>query len=363
MRITLFGSSIVSSYWNGALTYYQGLCKAMAARGHEIVFVEPDLYERQSHRDVDVDPAYAEVRVCRGWEELARELGRARRSDVVIKCSGVGGWDDELAAGVLEGRREGQVVAFLDVDAPRTLADAGAEAPASGFRGLIPRYDVILLYGGGPPVERAYAELGARRTCLVYNAADPDEHRPVRPDPDRRCDLLFMGNRMPDREERVRELFLRAAGLAPHLSFVLGGNGWGDAALPSNVRWVGPIPVAEHRAWNSSARAVLNVVRRDMAEMGWSPPTRVFEAAGCASCVITDAWTGVEHFFRPDEEILVAATAEEVVGHLGSLSVELARRIGEAARARVLRDHTYEQRAAILERELVELRDEQAVHA
>src|SRR5439155_17269372 len=144
---------------------------------------------------------------------------------------------------------------------------------------------------------------------------DPDEYFPVNPDPKRRCDLLFMGNRMPDREQRVQDLFFAAARLAPDLDFVLGGNGWGDCGLPPNVRWVGHVPTTEHRGWNCSARMVLNINRADMAANGYSPPTRVFEAAGCGCCVITDAWDGVSTFLMPDREILVARTAEEIVHH------------------------------------------------
>src|SRR5215208_4698913 len=152
MKLVLFGSSLVSAYWNGAATYYRGLCKAMHARGHEIAFVEPDLYERQAHRDLAEDPPYAEVRVCRGWDGLDRELLRARGADLVAKCSGVGGWDLALARGVLKLRAERTLVTFLDVDAPQTLAEARSEPADSrgGFRALIPNYDFILLYGGGP---------------------------------------------------------------------------------------------------------------------------------------------------------------------------------------------------------------------
>jgi spore maturation protein CgeB len=352
MRLVLFGSSIVSAYWNGAATYYRGICKAMHARGHAVVFVEPDIYDRQQHRDLVEDPPYAEVRVCRGWDDLARELERARGADLVAKCSGVGGWDMELARGVLELRRPGTLVAFWDVDAPQTLAAAFAEPPDDEhtFRALIPRYDLVLLYGGGPPVQAAYARLGARAAHPIYNAVDPDEYYPVEPRPERTADLIFMGNRMPDREARVRDLFFRAAELAPELRFVLGGEGWGDCPLPPNVRWIGHVPTAEHRAWNCSARMVLNINREAMASYGFSPPTRVFEAAGCACCLITDAWDGIEHFLTPGQEILVARTAEEIVQHLRSTSPERARAIGQAARARVLRDHTYDGRAELLER-------------
>jgi spore maturation protein CgeB len=351
MKLVLFGSSLVSAYWNGAATYYRGMCKAMHDRGHQVVFVEPDLYERQQHRDLIDDPPYAEVRVCHGWRDLEREVERARGADLVAKCSGIGGWDQELAEAVLDLRSSGTQVAFWDVDAPQTLADAFAHSPnePASFRSLIPLYDLILLYGGGPPVQSAYAQLGARAAHLVYNAVDPDEYYPVPAEPARQCDLLFMGNRMPDREQRVHELFFRAAELAPERSFVLGGSGWGDCPLPGNVRWIGHVPTGEHRAWNCSAHLVLNINRADMAATGYSPPTRVFEAAGCGACVLTDAWQGVDTFFEPGDEILVASSAEDIVHHVRSTSAERAAQIGRAARARVLRDHTYRGRAELLE--------------
>ena len=351
MRLVLFGSSIVSAYWNGAATYYRGICKAMHARGHTVVFVEPDLYERQSHRDLVQDPPYADVRVCHGLDDLLREVDLARGADLVAKCSGIGGWDDELAQAALSAQSAETQVAFWDVDAPHTLAAANAEpsdVPGT-FRSLIPKYDLILLYGGGPLVEAAYAQLGARRTKLVYNAVDPDEYFPVEPDPERACDLLFMGNRMPDREARVWDLFFAAARLAPDLKFVLGGNGWTGCDIPANVRRIGHVRTADHRVWNCSARMVLNINRADMAATGYSPPTRVFEAAGCGSCVVTDLWQGIPTFFQPDEEILVASSAEEIVRHLRGTSARRARAIGSAARHRALRDHTYAERAVELE--------------
>ena len=355
MRLVLFGSSLVSAYWNGAATYYRGICKALHDRGHQVVFVEPDIYDRQRHRDLLEDPPYAEVRVCSGLDDLLRELDRARGADLVAKCSGIGGWDFQLAQAVLDLRAPGTLVAFWDVDAPQTLAAAFAEPPDApdSFRSLIPEYDLILLYGGGPPVQAAYAQLGARAAHLVYNAVDPDEYYPVPPDPHRSSDVLFMGNRMPDREARVRDLFFGAAELAPDLRFVLGGNGWSDCHVPPNVRVVGHVPTADHRAWNCSARLVLNINRADMAATGYCPPTRVFEAAGCASCVVTDAWQGIDTFFEPEREILVAHSADEIVERARRTSPADAQRIGAAARARVLREHTYARRAAELEQVLL----------
>jgi spore maturation protein CgeB len=239
-------------------------------------------------------------------------------------------------------------VAFWDVDAPATLARVKADA-ADPFRSLIPRYDYIFTYGGGNPVVEQYKRLGANNCIPVYNALDPDTHHPVRKDPDLACDLAFVGHRLPDREARVEKFFLAAAELAPEMAFVLGGEGWGSRALPNNVRWIGHVGIADHNRVNCSARMVLNVNRDSMAEVGFSPPTRVFEAAGAGACLITDAWQGIDQFFEPGKEILPASSAEEVVAYLRHISSGESAAIGSAMRERALRDHTYELRARLVE--------------
>ncbi|HET7043270.1 MAG TPA: hypothetical protein VFI37_00340, partial [Gaiellaceae bacterium] len=183
MRIAFFGSSLVSSYWNGAATYYRGLVRALASRGHAVEFLEPDAYERQAHRDI-ADPPWARVVVYDPgrWEEA---LERGRCADVVVKASGVGVNDAELEAGVLE---LGADAVFWDVDAPATLARVEAD-PDDPLRALVPRFDLVLTYGGGEPVVERYLELGARDCVPVYNALDPATHRPVPPDPRFACDL------------------------------------------------------------------------------------------------------------------------------------------------------------------------------
>jgi spore maturation protein CgeB len=183
----------------------------------------------------------------------------------------------------------------------------------------------------------------------VYNALDPETHHPAAPDPRFAADLAFLGNRLPDREARVDELFLRAASLAPDRRFLFGGSGWEDKPLPSNVRLLGHIGTADHNALNSTPLAVLNVTRDSMVANGWSPATRVFEAAGAAACLITDAWEGIELFLQPGEEVLVARDGAEVARHVEALTPERARAIGHAARERVLREHTYAHRAALVE--------------
>jgi len=346
MRIAWFASSLVSSYWNGAATYYRGIVRALAARGHEVTFYEPDAYGRRQHRDID-DPPWAEVVVWEPTEARARTLVRgARTADLVVKASGVGVLDGELEAAVAA--LDGPARVFWDVDAPATLARA-EDDPRDAFRELVPRYDLILTYGGGDPVVQRYRALGARDCVPVYNALDPETHHPVEPEERFECDLAFLGNRLPDREARVDEFFFRAAELAPARRFLLGGSGWDDRPLPANVRSLGHVGTGDHNALNCTPLAVLNVTRDSMVENGWSPPTRVFEAAGAAACLITDAWEGIDLFLEPGEEVLVARNGGHVAAQVEGLTPERARRIGRAARERVLREHTYAQRAEQVE--------------
>jgi spore maturation protein CgeB len=346
LDIAFFGSSLVSAYWNGAATYYRGLIRALHGRGHRVTFYEPDAYGRQQNRDL-ADPDWARVVVYpgEGTDGVYRCLERARDADVVVKASGVGVFDGLLEAGVLELKRPENVVIFWDVDAPATLDRVHQDA-ADPFGPLIPRYDAVLTYGGGEPVVSAYEALGARQCVPIYNALDPSTHHPVAPDARFEADLGFLGNRLPDREARVEEFFLRAAARLPERRFMLGGSGWQDKAMPGNVKYVGHVYTADHNAFNCTPLAVLNVNRESRARYGFSPATRVFEAAGAAACLITDAWEGIELFLRPDTEVLVARDGRDVADHLARLTPERARSIGEAARRRVLAEHTYERRGA-----------------
>ena len=345
MRIAWFGSSLVSAYWNGAATYYRGLVRALHERGHSVVFLEPDAYGRQEHRDMD-DPDWAEVVVFQP-ERWRDALEHAAGADVAVKASGVGVLDVELEAAVLE--LGAPTTIFWDVDAPATLARLEAD-PNDPLRALVRRYDLILTYGGGDPVVERYRTLGARDCVPIYNALDPHTHHPVEPEARFGCDLAFLGNRLPDREARVDEFFLRAAELAPGRDFLLGGSGWDDRALPPNVRNLGHVGTRDHNALNATPLAVLNVSRESMAANGFSPATRVFEAAGAGACLITDAWEGIELVLEPGEEVLVAHDGAEVAELVESLDPERARAIGEAALRRVRAEHTYAHRAVEVER-------------
>lgn len=358
MKIFAFGSSLVSSYWNGAATYYRGCYKYLARLGYDITFAEPDAYGRQTHRD-DVDLSFATLVTYRpvgsagnfGHGEnfaslptLAEVFEAARNADVVVKHSGIG-VDDALTESLILQAQPRALAVYWDVDSPATLARMDAD-PNDSFRAVVPRLDAIFSYGGGPKVEAGFRRYGVRHYLQAYNGLDPETHSPVMPDPAYACDLAFLGNRLPDREARVEELFLRAAELAPEQQFLLGGEGWGDKPMPPNVRYLGHVPTAAHNVLNSSARTVLNINRASMASSGFSPPTRVFEAAGAAACMLCDDWEGIDDCFAIDSEILVVRNAEDVVRQLRTHNAEVTKRIGQAFHRRALRDHTYAQRAA-----------------
>jgi spore maturation protein CgeB len=354
LKIAFFGSSLVSAYWNGAATYYRGIVRALHGRGHRVTFYEPNAYGRQEHRDME-DPAWAQVVIYSGDDENAalRAVEDARDADLVVKASGIGVFDELLERAVLELQSLDTMVVFWDVDAPATL-ERIERNPLDPFRNLIPRYDLVLTYGGGSAVVRAYERLGARTCVPIYNALDPQTHHPTAPSEAFACDLGFLGNRLPDREARVEEFFLEPARRLPGRHFLLGGAGWETKTLPGNVRLAGHVGTEHHNAFFCSGLATLNVNRESMARYGFSPPTRVFEAAGAAACVITDAWAGIETFFEPGKELLIAEGAAAVADVLAALRPAQARQIGRAAYARALAEHTYAHRAkqlaSVLER-------------
>jgi spore maturation protein CgeB len=355
VKIAFYGSSLLSSWWNGAATYYRGLLRDLASRGYEITFYEPDAYERQQHRDMD-PPAWARSVVYPATAEgLRNVLAEAPAADVVVKASGVGVFDDELIAGIIEHASPHALKIFWDVDAAATL-DQMRRDGNHPVRRALGDLDLVLTYGGGPPVVEAYHAFGASRCVPVYNALDPTTHCPVEPDPRFAADLSFLGNRLPDREARVEQFFLEPAAALPERKFLIGGNGWESKSMPANVRHLGHVFTHEHNAFNCTPLAVLNVARDSMADIGFSPATRVFEAAGAAACLITDAWEGIELFLEPNEEVLVARDGQDVAEHVRTLTPHRARAIGRAAMQRVLSEHTYAHRGAevdaLLKREM-----------
>src|SRR4051794_207130 len=252
MRIAFYGSSLVSSYWNGAATYYRGLLRALAALGYDITFYEPDAYDRQANRDIE-PPDWARVVVYAAREDALRGvLAEAAEADIVVKASGVGVFDEELLDGICQSARPDALRVFWDVDAPATLAGLQrGDQPA--LRRVLPTLDAVMTYGGGPPVVRSYGWFGARLCVPVYNALDPATHHPVAPDPGLRAELSFLANRLPDRERRCDEFFFGPAARLPDKTFLLGGSGWHDKAMPPNVRAIGHVGTDRHNAFNVSA--------------------------------------------------------------------------------------------------------------
>lgn len=352
MRIFVFGSSIISSYWNGAATYYRGCYKHLARRGHTVTFAEPDAYGRQQHRDTGEDFSYVDSRVYKPGADIDVMLNEASSADVIIKHSGLGADDALLEGRVLECLPR-SVVLFWDVDAPATIARLHSD-PGDDFHRALPHYDAIFTYGGGPEIESAYRVQGARAYYSIYNGLDIETHHPVARDESLACDLAFLGNRLPDREARMEELFLAAAELAPEKRFLLGGEGWEGKAMPANVRWVGHVPTAMHNTVNCSAGMVMNINRVSMAAYGYAPPTRVFEAAGAGACLLCDDWPGIGEFFAPEREVLIVRTARDIVDALRQYDDLARQRIGTAFRERALRDHTYAQRAIAAEQAMLE---------
>jgi len=235
---------------------------------------------------------------------------------------------------VMAAARPDAIRVFWDVDAAATLEEIKA-ADDHPLRRALPQLDFVLTYGGGDPVVTAYESLGARRCVPIYNALDPAVHFPTAAVLRLKADLSLLANRLPDRERRIEQFFLEPAARLPDRAFLLGGNGWDTKSLPPNVRAIGHVPTRDHNAFNASALAVLNVARDSMAAIGFSPATRVFEAAGAAACLITDAWEGVELFLEPGREVLVARDGRDVADLLRGLTRARAgtRKCGSAPRA------------------------------
>lgn len=342
--MAFFGSSLLSSYWNGAATYYRGIIRAMAARGMQVTFLEPDVWDRQKNRDI-APPDWCRVEVWEGSAlGLRRAASQAAAADVVVVASGIGYEDDALRRAVLEQARPGTIRIWWDVDAPATLAEMRGDA-GHPLRRDLPAFDIVFTYGGGQPVIDGYRAMGARDCVPIYNALDPATHFPVPPEPRFAADLAFLGNRLPDRDARVAEFLLHPARMLPEKDFLLGGSGWDGCSFPDNLRSIGHVGTADHNAFNATPRAILNIARDSMAACGFSPATRVFEAAGAGACLITDAWKGIEMFLTPGKEVLVARDGQEVTDIMATLTDTDARRIGAAARAHISTAHTYQNRA------------------
>lgn len=347
MKLVIFGLTVTSSWGNGHATLWRGLCRAMARRGHSIVFFEREVPYYASQRDL----AYLEgcwLDLYRDWAEV---LARARRevadADVAISTSYC---PDALDAAELILGSRARLKVFYDLDTPITLdrLRSGERVPYLPPRGL-GDFDLVLSYTGGGALEELRSRLGARRALPLYGHVDPAAHHPVPPTEKYRCGLSYLGTYAADRQAALEALFLEPARRLPRQRFLIGGAQYPqDFPWTPNIYFVRHMPPAAHPPFYCSSRLTLNATRRAMAEMGHCPSGRLFEAAACGCPLVSDWWEGLGDFYEPGAEVLIARTPEETVAAMELSDRELGR-IGAAARERTLAQHTSERRARDLE--------------
>lgn len=346
MKLVVLGLSLSSSWGNGHATTFRALLKAFQARGHEVLFLERDTPWYATHRD-PVDPTWPRLEFYADLEALNRWRTEIEGADAVM----VGSY---VPDGVEVGRRVQQwargVTSFYDIDTPVTLAKLGRGDFEYLSPELIPGYDLYFSFTGGPTLERLEREYSSPAARALYCSVDPELYLPANLPP--RWDLSYLGTYSPDRQPTLERLLLEPARLAPELRFVVAGAQYpADIDWPANVERFEHVGPQDHAEFYNSSRWTLNVTRADMIAAGWSPSVRLFEAAATRTPVISDSWPGLDQLFRPGDEIVLAGDSEEVVVRLRTQGDE-GERVGEAARARVLAEHTNAHRAAQLERNL-----------
>ena len=351
LDIVILGLSITSSWGNGHATTYRGLVRELCARGHRVLFLERDTSWYAANRDLPVPP-YGVTELYADYEDLvARFQEQVAAADLVMVGSYVpdgiriGRWATSAATGV---------TAFYDIDTPITLAKFEQGEFSYLSPELVSRYQLYFSFTGGPTLERLEREYGARRALPLYCAVDETLYAPE-PAP-ARWDLGYMGTYSPDRQESLERLLNQPARGWPEGRFVVAGPQYpGDTVWPPNVHRIEHLPPAEHRRFFAAQRYTLNLTRSAMVRAGYSPSVRLFEAAACGVPIISDYWDGLDTFFAPETEILIARTADEVRAYLSDLPEEARQAIGERARRRVLNEHTAAHRAAELEHHVAEL--------
>jgi spore maturation protein CgeB len=345
LDIVICGLSITSSWGNGHATTYRGLVRALHNRGHRVRFLERDVPWYAENRDL-ARPPYGRTELYASLEELDDRFRSAvAAADLVVVGSFV---PEGRAVAAWVQRHRGGLAAFYDIDTPATLAAVSSGTCEYLDRQLIPGFDLYLSFTGGPTLRRLEREFGARRAFPLYCSFDPHHYFPEPQEV--RWHLGYMGTYSEDRQPALERLLLQPAARSPERRFVVAGPLYpATTDWPSNVDRIVHLGPAEHRAFYCRQRFTLNVTRAAMSAAGHSPSVRLFEAAACGVPVISDAWPGLESFFAPGREILLARTAEDTLRTLTAIGPEEARRIGARARARVLASHTAEHRAEELE--------------
>jgi spore maturation protein CgeB len=343
MKLVIFGLTVSSSWGNGHATLWRGLCRALGELGHRVVFFEKDAPYYAQHRDMQDLPGGGALVLYPDWPGI-RQRAAAELADADIAMTTSYCPDALAAADLLLGCRALSV--FYDLDTPVSLSrlQAGETIPYIGPRGLRD-FDLVLSYTGGAALDELRNRLGARLALPLYGHVDPVQHRPAQPQPRFAADLSYLGTYAADRQAALAQLFLEPARRRPDQTFLIGGAQY-PAGFPwaSNIRFVHHVAPHDHPAFFSSSKLTLNVTRQAMAEMGWCPSGRLFEAAACGTPILSDHWDGLDSFFRPGSEILVARSSDDAVAALDLTDVEI-RRIAMAARERVLSEHTSLHRA------------------
>jgi len=343
MRIVIFGLTVTSSWGNGHATTYRGLMKGLTRRGHDVVFLERDQPWYADNRDLP-EPPYGQTALYSDLGALAAWTGTLARADLVIVGSFV---PDGVAVGHLV-QAHAPRTAFYDIDTPVTLAALAAGACAYLTPELLRGYGLYLSFTGGPTLQYLEHTLGARAARALYCSADPAIYQPLAQAA--QWDMGYLGTYSSDRQPVLDRLLNEPARSWPGGRFMVAGPQYPDSiAWPTNVARTMHLSPAEHRAFYAAQRFTLNVTRADMVRAGYSPSVRLFEAACCGVPVISDHWPGLDAFFHPGREIIVASNANDVLAALRSMPEEDRRAIGAAARARVLAAHTGDHRAAELE--------------
>lgn len=345
LSIIFLGLSITSSWGNGHATTYRGLVRALAARGHDILFLERDVPWYAAHRDLPRPPG-CRVALYQSLAELeSRYASEVRAADAVIVGSYV---PEGAAAGEWVTETAGGVAGFYDIDTPVTLCALVRGGCDYLTRRLIPRYDIYFSFTGGPTLDRLEREFGAQRARPLYCSVDPAQYFPR--NLGKKWDLGYLGTYSPDRQPALERLMLEPARLAPEDRFIVAGPQYPpEVRWPENVARVDHLPPSKHRVFFNRLRFTLNLTRADMVVAGWSPSVRLFEAAACGTPIISDWWCGLGEFLEPDEEILIARTSQNVLQILHDLPDARRREIGDAGRRRILSAHTAEHRAAEFE--------------
>ena len=344
MRIVIFGLTVSSAWGNGHATLWRSLIRALDADGHEVTFYERDVPYYRTRRDLPALAGRARLRLYANWDELRHEAERALAGcDAAIVTSYCP--DGRAACDlVLASRAPSRV--FYDLDTPVTLSRlaTGEDVPYIPASGL-GEFDLVLSFTGGRALEQLRTRLGARRVAPLYGSVDPEAHHPVAPDPKWAAACSYLGTWSDDRQSRLEALFLAPARKNAQQLFVLGGSMYpANITWPTNVARFDHVPPPAHSAFYCSSPLTVSVTRAPMAGLGYCPSGRLFEAAACGVPVLSDWWQGLDTFFTPGDEILIARTTDDALAALARPPGELAQ-IGQRARTRALGEHSGTQRA------------------